>query len=134
MRTDSRKFEQSPPPRKSYRAWGILGTVAATLTLIMIVSFGVLDDFAPPDGATLPEAPFDLSWTASSDATGYTVVLYDADSTAIWKSEPLMVPRVVVPPEVRTEIVPGAVYYWRVISVVGGEGRQSPLYRFTVEP
>jgi hypothetical protein len=114
--------------------WGVLGTVVATLAFVMIVSFGLLDDFAPPDGATLQEAPFDLSWTASSDATGYTVMLYDAESTPIWESESLTVPRVVVPPEVRAEIVPGAVYSWRVISVVGGEGRQSPPYRFTVQP
>ena len=93
----------------------------------MIVSFGLLDDLPP----TSDEAV--LSWSPNPAAASYTVVLYDAQLTPIWESEPLTSPTVTLPREVRDGIVAEVVYFWRVISIVGGERLQSPVHRFTVE-
>ena len=88
----------------------------------------------PADGATLAAAPTQFSWPAEEAATGYTVELYDFESTPIWKSPRLDEPQLVLPDEIGTQLRPGHLYYWRVTAEIGIERRESPLHRFSLAP
>jgi hypothetical protein len=88
----------------------------------------------PADGTSLSEAPTDLRWEGFEIAQSYRVVLYDFESTPIWESESVTDSSVALPQEIRAALLDGQVYYWRVISRIDTETRQSPLFRFVMNP
>lgn len=87
---------------------------------------------APPDGALLDRAPSRLFWPARPDASGYTVALFDDESTPIWESPRLASPGVELPPEVVSRLSAGGTFLWRVTVWARVARTTSPLLHFDV--
>jgi hypothetical protein len=86
----------------------------------------------PPAGARLLEPPQRLAWTAMEPRAMYRVVVYDAESTPIWRSAPTPGRVMVLPASLRERLARGGTFYWRV-RVDGESGSSStPLHRFVV--
>lgn len=86
----------------------------------------------PPDGATLAEPPAQLSWKSAPPADTFEIVLFDAESTEIWRSAPTGAPTASLPAGARAALPSGSPVYWRVLAVRGVERSTSPLFRFEV--
>jgi hypothetical protein len=86
----------------------------------------------PQDRAILASAPQEFSWSSIEAAEGYTVALYDYQSTPVWESQPTEATTVAIPEPVRARLEPGRPFYWRIISRHGIERRQSELFQFTI--
>lgn len=85
----------------------------------------------PERFAVLSEAPKRLSWIPLQEGSVFKAVIYDHESTVVWESVPAKSTEVEIPSEIRTQLKPGNVYYWRVFSY-NGISRQSELFRFTL--
>lgn len=88
----------------------------------------------PQDGAHLPEPPTALEWTSAAPAESFEIVVFDAESTEVWRSSPSAAPKAALTKELRASLRPGAPYYWRVLAVRGVERSTSPLFRFEIAP
>lgn len=86
----------------------------------------------PPNRAILVEPPEHLAWSAVESAESFRVALYDSESTVIWESMDVTGISVQLPRSVRDQLQRGQPYYWRVITQVGIESRQSELFRFVI--
>jgi hypothetical protein len=86
----------------------------------------------PPHGAELREPPRRLAWTAREGAVSYRVVLFDAESTPLWESEPTSATEVALPEAARAQLAHGGVFYWRVRSSGESGPRAGPLHRFEI--
>lgn len=84
----------------------------------------------PPDRATLASPPDILDWSDITGAEAYQVVLFDSESSAIWRSARLSASEAVLPEEVIRHLQVGRLYYWRVTAFVGLERQESALYEF----
>lgn len=88
----------------------------------------------PADGARLAAPPERLRWSPAEEpgpAATYRVVLYDAESVPLWKSESTKEAAVEIPPAVRERLTPGA-YYWRIQTDHGFDRTATPLLRFEI--
>lgn len=138
----------APPARRSFPAWL---PVAAGLLLALGVGLWLRGPRAretqplrglpesrpalePADGSSAAAAPRELSWSAIPGARGYSVGLFDAESTPIWSSGRLPSPRVELPAEVRSRLAAGGEFLWRVTVFEDTERRDLPLARFRVSP
>ncbi|MDX1500831.1 MAG: zf-HC2 domain-containing protein [Thermoanaerobaculia bacterium] len=141
------------PVRAVGRRWLVVGASAAVLAAavgLAIFGSGAPEsdpvvrgprvgqiDIAPADGAQLDAAPRRFSWTPiaaeeePSGGTTYRVVLYDAESIPVWRSEATATPAVELPPAVGEALAPGT-YYWRIVTDDGWAERISPLARFEI--
>lgn len=88
----------------------------------------------PSNGARLPDPPAFLEWAGAPAAESFEIVLFDAESTEVWRSASSGLPKAALPAELRSSLRPGAPYYWRVLTVRGVERSTSPLYRFEIAP
>ncbi len=88
----------------------------------------------PPDGAQLPEPPDALEWTSAPPAENFEIVVFDAESTEIWRSAPAVSAKAALPGEMRSGLRRGSPVYWRVLAVQGVERSTSPLFRFEIAP
>jgi hypothetical protein len=88
----------------------------------------------PPDRATLDSPPARLSWAAMPGADRYQVVLMDFESTPVWESPIVADTSVDLPEPVRSAMLAGGRYYWRVSALTGVERRRSDLHEFTLSP
>jgi hypothetical protein len=86
----------------------------------------------PPNGSRLPEPPAGLEWTSAPPAESFEVVVFDAESTEIWRSAPASSAKAALPAEVRSALRRGSPVYWRVLAVRGVERSTSPLFRFEI--
>ncbi len=87
---------------------------------------------SPAEGEVLPAAPAALSWAAIPGAKAYSVELFDAESTLIWSSGRLPVPRVELPAGIRARLAAGGDFLWRATAFEESERRDLPLARFRV--
>lgn len=87
----------------------------------------------PPHGAALKEPPRRLAWTPESPGR-HRVLLFDSAAGLVWESPWTVGDSLILPDEVRARIGHGRPYYWRVVSEMGIERRQSSLHRFSVMP
>lgn len=137
------------PTRK--RAWLLAGAAAAAV--VAALALALLDlplgpagdrvvrgpdslelETDPADGARLAAPPERLRWSPAEEpdpVATYRVVLYDAESVPLWKSEPTKEAAVEIPPAVRERLTPGA-YYWRIRTDHGFDRTATPLLRFEI--
>jgi len=86
----------------------------------------------PVDDSVLNAAPLRLTWALESGDVLYRVMVYDAESTLLWRSAEITGAAVDLSPDLRTRLaVPGR-YYWRVVGVSGVVERFGPLMSFEV--
>ncbi|MFI5118787.1 MAG: hypothetical protein ACHQM4_00150 [Thermoanaerobaculia bacterium] len=88
----------------------------------------------PSNGARLHGPPAALEWTNAPPAESFEIVVFDAESTEVWRSAPSAAPKVVLPAALRSSLKPGTPYYWRILAVRGVERSTSPLFRFEIAP
>ena len=86
----------------------------------------------PPDGALLDRVPSRLSWPAQPAASGYTVALFDDESTLVWESPRIASSGVELPAEVVSRLSAQGTFFWRVTVWAKGTRTTSPLLRFEV--
>lgn len=155
-----RALHGAAPPQDRWR-WGggtrrrlLAGAAAAVVAVVVIVALFQLapappDDgrfrgaavaapeTEPADGARLAAPPKRLAWKRlggpAADDVRHRVVLYDAESIPLWRSEPTGEGAVELPAEVRRRLLPG-VYYWRIHTADGLESSATPLFRFEIVP
>lgn len=89
---------------------------------------------SPPDGATLTEPPRRLAWKDGGPAEAHQILLLDAEATPLWEGPRTPEPGVEVPADVRGRLQAGETYYWRGVAFQGLDRRESPLFRFRLEP
>jgi hypothetical protein len=88
----------------------------------------------PGDGVRLAGPPERLEWQPVPGASGYEVVLYDAQMTRLWQQPGLAAPLAELPAELRGRLERGRRYYWAVLTRTEAGSLQSPLYRFEIGP
>ena len=78
----------------------------------------------PVHQATIDELPTLFRWPAQAGATGYRVILRDANAVSVWRSDSAARNEIVIPDNVRDQLDVGATYLWTV-DIEGVPGQRS---------
>ncbi len=86
-------------------------------------------DVTPAHRSTLSELPNRFEWPPKAGATGYRVVLRDANAAPVWSTDSLTENSVAVPGELGDQLAAGATYLWTVeIEGASVEDRLGPFW------
>ncbi len=72
------------------------------------------EEVTPVHRSTLSELPERFQWPAQAGATGYRVVLRDANASPVWSTDSLTENSIALPGDLDDQLTAGATYLWTV--------------------
>ena len=146
-RFESRRRKKKRPARRWALAAGLLAAVGAGLLLPQLGFFDEPETLRnqtiaaapvaiePADGARLSAPPSSFVFSVPGEpGHTFTVMLFDEDSTLLWRSPPASEERVELPNELVEQLQDGRTYLWRVSSHDGLDEHRWPLASFEITP